>query len=224
MSSYCQVIIIPSHSAAAAPSSRPAPVERETAGSSTAPPPPPAAPPAAAAGAWAGTCCRCSLPPTRGCTLPPDTLLPLIVSTLAAAVCGLLLARGLHCLAAPRQFGTRQPRTLLLHPGMSPHCHGAGHSAAAPPVVSDAGAGEGSQEPGQLWSVVQGVTTGGVALGRVPRCAATSQHRHQQPGLAQSPWLAGSQCWLVAASQSGTDCSPAQTRTVTTCSDQCDTP
>ena len=157
-------------------------------------------------------CCRCSL-------LPADTLPTLILSVLAAAVCGAAawLARGLHCLAAPRQFGTRQPRTLLCP---IPCVHTATvQDTLQPSVVSDAGAGEpGARSQAAVWrrGVVACVTTGGV-LARVPRCATTSPQQPAWLGLWAGWWQCC--CWLVPASQSGTDCAPAHT-TVTTCSDQ----
>ena len=157
-------------------------------------------------------CCRCSL-------LPADTLPTLILSVLAAAVCGCCLAGQrtplLGCTAAIRD--TAAADSALPHP-VCPHCHGAGHTAA--PLVSDAGAGEpGARSQAAVWrrGVVACVTTGGV-LARVPRCATTSPQQPAWLGLWAGWWQCC--CWLVPASQSGTDCAPAHTTTVTTCSDQ----
>ena len=130
-------------------------------------------------------CCRCSL-------LPADTLPTLILSVLAAAVCGCCLAGQrtplLGCTAAIRD--TAAADSALPHP-VCPHCHGAGHTAA--PLVSDAGAGEPgarSQEPGSCVAA----WCGGVCYNRW--CAGQSATVcHHQPAAA---CLAGSLGWLVA--------------------------
>ena len=168
-----------------------------------APPPPPAAPPAGPA-AGAGELLQVLAAPRRH---SPHTD-PVRAGRCCVRRRCLAGQRTplLGCTAAIRD--TAAADSALPHP-VCPHCHGAGHTAA--PLVSDAGAGEpGARSQAAVWrrGVVACVTTGGV-LARVPRCATTSPQQPAWLGLWAGWWQCC--CWLVPASQSGTDCAPAHT-------------